>query len=125
MITSGTILIETGAAHPAFFQLKDDSSPHNWLTIQHKLNFHELDKELVAAGWTFFFLANAVKTMAFGFDRAKMIRAALRRLIAAVKLQKCNCLEIHDVTMHSLLGIPYVSIVAHPRHLQKGAVFSG
>ena len=125
MITFGTMLIERDAAHPPFFQLKDDKSPHEWMTIQHKLNFHELEKELAAAGWTFFFLANAVKTTAFGFDRAKIIRAATRRLIAAVRLQKCNCLEIHDVTMHSFLGMPYVSIVAHPRHLQKGAVFSG
>jgi hypothetical protein len=54
-----------------------------------------------------------------------MIHAALKRLIANVKLQKCNCLEIDDVATHSLLGMPYVSVSAHPRHIQKGMLFSG
>ena len=70
-------------------------------------------------------MAGAIRTTVFGFDRLKMMGAALKRLIKNVKLQKCNCLEIDNVAVHSFLGLPYMSISAHPRHIQKGMVFVG
>ena len=125
MITSGTILIEKDALHPQCFQLEDDSSPNAWMTVKHNLNSHELEKELATAGWTFFYMAGSIRTTAFDFDRVKMINAALKRVISNVRQQRCNCLEIDDVATHSFLGMPYVSVSAHPRHIQKGMVFSG
>ena len=65
------------------------------------------------------------KRSAFGFNRARMIHAALQRVISSVQQQKCNCLEIDEVAMHSFLGVPYVSVSAHPRHIQKGILFAG
>ena len=53
-----------------------------------------------------------------------MVRTALNRLIARVKLQKCNCLEIDEVAAKSFLGMPYVSVSGHSRHIQKGLVFN-
>ena len=125
MITSGTILIEKDALHPQCFQLEDDSSPNAWMTVKHNLNSHELEKELATAGWTFFYMAGSIRTTAFDFDRVKMINAALKRVISNVRQQRCNCLEIDDVATHSFLGMPYVSVSAHPRHIQKGMIFSG
>lgn len=125
MITSGTILIAKDAPHPQCFQLEDDSSANAWMRVKHNLNSHELEKALESAGWTFFYMAGAIRTIAFGFNRAKMIQAALKRLITNVKQQKCNCIEIDAVAAHSFLGMPYVSVSAHPRHIQKGMVFSG
>jgi hypothetical protein len=125
MITAGTILMEKEASHPHCFQLQDDSCPYAWMSVTHNLTPHELEEEVSATGWTFFFMANLIRTTAFGLHRSKMIAGALKRLIAGVKLQKCNCLEIHNVATHSFLGMPYVSISAHPRHIQKGMVFSG
>jgi hypothetical protein len=125
MMTSGTILIEKDAPRPQCFQVEDDSCPNAWLSVKHNLTPHELEKELATAGWTFFYMAGAIKTTAFGFDRAKMIHAALKRLITSVRLQKCNCLEIDGVATHSFLGMPYLSVSVHPRHIQKGLVFSG
>ena len=123
MIKSGTILIERSALRPQVFQLEDAWSANAWTSVSHNLTTPELEKQLSIAGWTFFYMADAIRTTAFGFDRAKMIGAALRRLIKNVKLQKCNCLQIDDVSMHSFLGLPYMSISAHPRHIQKGMVF--
>jgi hypothetical protein len=124
MMTAGTILIEKHAACPQCFHLKD-SSPTDWMAVTHNLSPHELEKELSAAGWTFFYMANAIRTTAFGFNRAKMIHVALKRLVANVRRQGCNCLEIDDVATRSFLGLPYVSVSGHPRHIQKGMVFSG
>jgi hypothetical protein len=125
MITSGTILIAKNAPCPPCVQVEDQHFPDAWVSIAHNLPAHELEKQLNIAGWTFFYMASAVTTTAFGFDRTKMTNAALQRAITSVSRQKCNCLEIDDVTTHSFLGIPYISLSAHPRHIQKGSVFSG
>ena len=125
MITSGTILIDKNAPHPPCFQLRDHAYTSAWMSVSHHLSTRDLEEELSATGWTFFYMASAIRASAFGFDRVKMLNAALRRLIANVKLQKCNCLEIDSVSNSSFLGIPYVSVSSHPRHVQKGMVFSG
>ena len=124
MLTSGTILIEKDALHPQCFQLEDTPGPNAWMTVAHHLAAHQLEAELASTGWTFFFMANVIRSTAFGFNRAKMIGAAVKRIITAVRQQRCNCLEIDDVAMHSFLGMPYVSVSAHPRHIQKGMVFA-
>jgi hypothetical protein len=125
MLTPGTILMEKGTSRPQCFQLEDDPYPNAWMSVKHNLTSYELEQELVAAGWTFFFMAGEISATAFGFDRAKMIHAALKRLIANAKLQKCNSLEIDDVATRSFMGVPYVSVSGHARHIQKGAVFTG
>jgi len=86
---------------------------------------HELELELTAAGWTFFLMAGAIRATAFGFNQQTMIDAALKRFIRNVRQQRCNCLEIDGVVTHSFFSMPYVSISAHPRHIQKGEVFAG
>ena len=68
-------------------------------------------------------MAGAIKTIGFGFARRTMIQAALKRVIATVKLQECNCLEIDAIAMRSFLGLPYVCLSAHSRHIQSGLVF--
>jgi hypothetical protein len=123
MITAGTLLIENSTPVPQFLQIGTEPYPKAWRRLTTNRDFHELEKELSTAGWTFFYMAGEVRTIAFGFDRQKMIDAALGRLIANVRLQKCNCLEIDEVATHSFLGMPYVSVSGHPRHLQIGSTF--
>ena len=124
-IGPGTILIAKDAIRPQCFQVEDDLYPDSWMTVRHNLTPDELAKELATSGWTFFYMANSISMTSSGFNRGKMIEAALKRAITAVKLQRCNCLQIDDVLMHSFLGMPYISVSAHPRHIQKGMVFSG
>jgi hypothetical protein len=124
MITAGTILIEQNTAYPQCFQVQDAAYPGAWRAVTHILTPREFESELSTKGWTFFYMANSIRTISFGFSRAKMIHSALQRLIAGVRKQNCNCLEVDRVTMHRFLGIPYVSLTAHPRHIQKGMTFS-
>jgi hypothetical protein len=35
---------------------------------------------------------------------------------------RMQCLEIDDVATRWFLGLPYVSVSGHPRHIQKGVV---
>lgn len=125
MITPRTILMDKDAHRPQCLKLEEDPYPNTWIPVKHNLTPNDLEKELSTTGWTLFYLASPISSTAFGFNRAKMIHAALKRLIAQAKLQKCNCLEIDDVATRSFLGMPYVSISAHPRHIQKGLIFAG
>jgi hypothetical protein len=42
-----------------------------------------------------------------------------------VKSQRCNSIEITRVMDRSFLRMACVSVSAHPRHLQRGVLFSG
>lgn len=118
-------MTEGGTLLPQSFRLESESYPNAWMSVKSSLNSHDLESELAATGWKFFYMAGEVKATAFGFDRSKTVMTALKRLIAGARLQKCNCLEIDEVAMHAFLGMPYVSVSAHSRHIQRGPVFSG
>ena len=122
MITTGTLLIENGTPIPQFFQIGTERYPNTWMPVTTNRNVHEFEKELATAGWTFFYMAGEIRTIAFGFNKQKMIDEALRRLMTNVKLQKCNCLEIDKVATHSFPGITHA---AYPlaRHIQEGSIF--
>ena len=70
-------------------------------------------------------MAGEIKATVFGFDKQKALRTALKRLIADVRSQHCNSIEITGVVDKSFLRMPCVSVSAHARHLQKGQLFSG
>lgn len=120
-ITAGSILIQEGTHLPNSQPLQRESHSSGWTAVKNGRSTFE--KEVQEAGWTFFFMAGEIKATAFGFDRQKTLRAALKRLITNVKSQNCNSIEITQVTGKSFLKVPYVSVSAHPRHLQKGLVF--
>jgi hypothetical protein len=125
MLTQGSILIEKGTALPPSFRLENESWPSAWMSLKKNRNAHELESELASTGWAFFYMAGLVRASAFGFDGQKRIHKALQRLIVAVRRQKCNCIEINDVSTHMLLGMPYTSISAHSCHIQESSLFSG
>ena len=122
-ITAGSILVEEGTHLPKSLLLQSESSSNGWAAVKDVRATFE--KAIQQAGWTFFFMAGEIKTTVFGFDRQKAMRAALKRLIAEVKSQHCNSIEITRVVGKSFLSVPYVSVSAHARHLQKGRLFSG
>jgi len=122
-ITAGNILVQEGTSLPKSLLLQSESNSNGWVAVKDARSTFE--KAIQEAGWTFFFMAGEIKANVFGFDRQKARRAALNRLIADAKSQHCNSIEITRVVDKSFLRVPYVSISAHPRHLQKGMCFSG
>jgi len=78
-----------------------------------------LDRTIHAAGWNFFFMAAEVKTMFLGFLGEEKMRRALKRILAKVQLQHFNGLEITGITARHFLGVPYVTVSAHSRHMQQ------
>jgi hypothetical protein len=124
MITPGSLFIERDAPRPPCFQIQDDAHRAGWLPIKYDRTVLELDAELSRSGWTFFYMANVVSKKALGFDRDKGISSALKRVMSSVREDGCNCLQIQALETKSFLGIPYVTVSAHPRHIQKGMLFS-
>ena len=123
LITVGDLLVQEGTNLPRSLLLPTEINSNGWAAV--KGNPFTFEKTVEEAGWTFFFMAGEIKTTAFGFDKQKALRAALRRLMTDVKSQHCNSIEITGVVSKSFLRIPYVSVSAHARHLQKDRVFSG
>lgn len=117
MIQPGIVLINKDVPRPECFQLQDQSPSGEWGAVRHTLSSREQEKELTTTGWTFFFMAS-LQAKAFGFDRTRRFEAAAERFIAKVKLQGCNCLQIDRVDERSFLGVPYVSLFGHARHIQ-------
>ena len=122
LITAGSILVQEGTNLPRSFLLPTEINSNGWAAV--KGNPSTFEKTVEEAGWTFFFMAGEIKTTGFGFNKQKALSAALRRLIADVKSQHCNSIQITSVVGKSFLRIPYVSVCAHARHLQKDRLFS-
>lgn len=123
MIQPGTILIDKDVPRPECFKLDDHTPSNEWGAVRSTLSSKEREKELTRTGWTFFFMAT-LRAKAFGFDRTKTSSAAVERFISKVKLLRCNCLEIDRVEERSFLGIPYINLFGHARHIQIGVTFA-
>jgi len=78
-----------------------------------------LDREIHSVGWNFFFLATEVKAMFFGSPGPAKIASALKRILAKVRLQHFNGLEVTAIVARRFLGVPYVTVSAHSRHMQQ------
>lgn len=115
LIVNGTFLIKEKTLLPAPSPHDTVSIGNGWARISNNIAF---EKKLAAAGWTFLFMAGQIKTNVFGFDRARMLQTAVKRLLGAVTLQKCNCLAIEHITEGSFCGMPFVTVLAHCRHIQ-------
>ena len=120
-IKVGAILIEDGALLPESLWLESEQCLNGWRRVKN-LDGYGLDRRVREAGWTFFSLAGEIKASVFGFDLDKTMHRAITQLLANLKSDKLNCLEITQVVWKRFLGLPYVSVSAHSRHIQKSMV---
>jgi|SRR5579864_2428355 len=123
-IKTGTILVERNASMPKSLLLEGKSYSGDWRSVSN-LDLNQLDVAIHKAGWTFFFMAGEIKITAFGFDKEQAVRRAVKRVITNVEAHKCNCVEITEVSAKSFLGMPYVNVSAHSRHIQESSAFAG
>ena len=122
-IQTGSILIENGASMPDSLRLEGRPYSSGWRSVSN-LGLNELDAAIHKAGWTFFFMAGEIKITSFGFDKDSAMRRAVKRVITNVESHKCNCVEITEVSAKSFLGMPYVNVSAHSRHIQESSAFT-
>lgn len=120
-IKTGTVLIKEGALLPEALRFEGESCVPGWRSVR-DLNGYALDRKVREAGWTFFFLAGEIRTIAFGADEQSTVRRAMRRILANPRSKQFNSLEITRVASKRFLGLPYMRVGAHTRHVQEGLI---
>ena len=115
----GTILMaEESPRMPEVFALASEPYFEHWRVVK-AFDGSALDDKIHAARWNFFFLAGEVKAMFFGAIGATKIRDALKRIVKKVRPDNFNCLEVTGIVTKRFLGVPYVTVTAHSRHIQQ------
>ena len=98
--------------------LESEPCSGEW-SLLNVLDGFALDRKIHAAGWNFFFMAAEVKVMFFGSLGAVKIQKALKRILEKVKKQQFNGLQVTEIVARRFLGVPYVTVSAHSRHMQQ------
>ncbi len=117
-VQAGTILMKDWPAMTQLLGLESEPCSGEWSVLK-VLDGFTLDRKIHAAGWNFFFIAAEVKVMFFGSLGAVKIQNALKRILEKVKPQQFNGLEITQIVARRFLGVPYVTVSAHSRHMQQ------
>ena len=117
-IKMGTILIEGGALLPDSLRFESEPYSKGWRLVKN-LDGYGLDRKIRQAGWTLFYMAAEMKASVFGFGGEKALRRAVNRVLAKLKSETSNCLAITQVAAKRFLGLPYVTVSAHSRHIQE------
>ena len=113
----GTILIKERPGMPQLMGFETEPGLGEWSMVKVPDAF-TLDRNIHAAGWNFFFMATEVNAMFFGSLTAAKVRSALKRILDKVKSQHFNGLEVTAIVARHFLGVPYVTVSAHSRHMQ-------
>jgi hypothetical protein len=117
-IKTGTILIKEGALLPESLRFESERYLKGWRLVK-DFDSRGLDRKIREAGWTFFFMAGGANATAVGSDLEETTRRAVKKVLASMKSDRLNCLEIGQVVVKRFLGLPYVAVSAHPRHIQE------
>ncbi len=114
-----TIFIKEDTPLPANLPIESEAFLPGWKVVKN-LDCSTLARNIEGANWSFFYLAGEMRATVLGRDRSGTVRRAVRRVLAKQKGQKFNSLEITNVVSKRFLGIPFIDITAHSRHIQQG-----
>ena len=122
-IKAGTILIKEGTLLPEAVRFESECTVPGWRLVK-DLDRCGLDREIREAGWNFFWLAGEIRATVFGIDEEKMVRRTIEEILARLKSEKFNSLEITRVASEAskrFLGVRYVTVFAQPGHIKGPA----
>ena len=117
--TSVTTLIRENTLLPAGLGVESEVFLTGWRVVK-DLDRSALTRKIEGANWNFFYLAGEIRATVLGRDRLGTLRRAVKRVLAKQEGQKFNSLEITKVVSKRFLGIPFMSVTAHSRHIQQG-----
>lgn len=116
-IVQGSVMILLGTQTPVSVPLSMKPYWKNWKLVGNS-NAHDIDLSLRKAGWNFFFVAGSVRAWTLGSGPAAA-RRTMQRVLGKVKSAEFNCVQVAEIDARRFLGIPYVSVQAFSRHIQK------
>src|SRR5271169_1763931 len=114
-----TILIREDTPLPANSPIESDVFLPGWRVVKN-LDGYGLGKKIEEAKWYFFYLADEIRAIAFGGEELGTLRRAVKRILAKQQGQKFNSLEVTGIISKRFLGIPFMNVTAHFRHIQPG-----
>ena len=117
-IKAGTIMMKAGTIIPQSLRVETELYSQGWEIINNS-DTDAVDRDIRRADWNFFFLAASIQATALGYWGKKTVRRAMERVLAKAEPSKFNCLEITGISAKQFLGLPYVHVSAHSRHIQK------
>jgi hypothetical protein len=116
-ISPGSVLFKSGTVFPPTLGLKL-KPVGSWDLVRGHDGF-AVDRKLRTAGWQLFFMVPALEASAIGVDTRKTFDTALRKITRAVDERGFNALEVTAIKRWRWLGLHYVRITAHPRHVRN------
>jgi hypothetical protein len=117
--TFGAILIRENTLLPTGLVVESEAFLPGWRIVRN-LDRSTLSRNIEGANWNFFYLAGEIRAIALGREGVGSLRRAVKHALARLKEQKFNSLEITKVISKRFLGIPFMSITTHSRHIQQG-----
>jgi hypothetical protein len=117
--STGTILIRENTRLPANLSIESETFLPGWRVVK-RLDRSTLARNIEGANWNFFYLAGEIRATVFGRNQPGTLRRAVKCVLAKQEGQKFNSLEITKVVSKRFLGIPFMRVTAHARHIQQG-----
>jgi hypothetical protein len=114
----GTIFIEEGTTLPPGLSIESDAFFPGWRIVKSP-DRAALTRGIESANWNFFYRAGETRATVLGRDSLATLRRAVKRVFAKQQQQNFNSLELTKVVSKWFLGIPFLRVVAHSRHIQE------
>jgi hypothetical protein len=115
----GTIFIREHTPLPENLSIESEAFLPGWRVVKN-LDRSALTRTIEGANWYFFYLAGEMRATVLGRDRPGTLCRAVKRVLAKQEGQKFNSLEITKIVSKRFLGIPFLNVTAHSRHIQQG-----
>jgi hypothetical protein len=121
MIQVGTIFIRNRPLILRTLELKSKPYSGTW-DVLHCSRSLSLVRRIRDAGWNCFVGAAEVKATVLGNLAARSVHRALRHIFGKVRNSDFNCLEVMKISDYRFLGMPYITVYVHSRHIQHGSM---
>jgi hypothetical protein len=115
---SGTVLIQENTLLPAGLSIESEAFLPGWKAVGN-LDAYELGRKIAEVNWNFFYLAGEVSATVLGRYGPETLRKAVKRVLLKREEKRFNSFEITKVVSKRFLGIPFVKVTAHSRHIQE------
>jgi hypothetical protein len=115
---ANTILIREDTPLPANPPIQSEAFLPGWRIVKN-LDRSTLARGIEGANWNFFYLAGEIRATVLGRGRSGTLCRAVKCVLAKQKGHNFNSLEITKVVSKRFLGIPFMSVTAHSRHIKQ------
>ncbi len=117
----GTVLLQTGTFIPDSVCVQKEIFCPGWQAITNA-NGDDLDRQIRAKGWNFFFLCGELQGTSWGYWSGVAVRRAAIRVLRKTEATKLNGFEITGILERRFLGVRHVVVTGHSRHVQESTV---